>query len=137
MVRFFINTRSGVPLYRQLMQQLKMGITAGILKPGEKIPTVREVALHLTINPNTVARAYREMEIEGLLKSVQGKGTFVAQRLPLPLLEGEKLFQEKARRLIEEGKQLHLSVKEMRTCFLTVLKKEGRQDHGEKDGPGG
>jgi len=66
-VKFLINSRTGVPIYRQLVQQIENGIVGGLLKPGDQLPTVREVALELTVNPNTVARAYRELEmIQGL-----------------------------------------------------------------------
>lgn len=135
-MHFFINPRSGVPLYRQLMKQLKTGIAAGILKPDDKIPTVREVALELTINPNTVARAYRELEMEGLLESIQGRGTYVAQGVTPCLQKGETLFQEKVQRLIQEGKQLQLPKEEMEQIFLKILWEGEEWDHEERNRPG-
>lgn len=127
-MQLFINPRTGVPIYRQLMQQIKTGITAGILAPGEKMPTVREVALELTINPNTVARAYRELEIEGLLSSTQGKGTYVAKGLSPPSKERKQIFQEKVMRLIVEGEQLKLSPKIMESIFLEAIREGGKND---------
>ena len=75
-----LDLRSGVPVYRQIMDQVLGGISTGSLKAGDQLPTVRGVAVELAINPNTVSRAYREMEIRGILDTQQGTGTFVADR---------------------------------------------------------
>ena len=77
---FRLDTHSGVPVYRQLIDQVQAGIASGALTVGEQLPTVRQVAVDLAINPNTVMRAYREMEIRGLLDTEQGTGTFIADR---------------------------------------------------------
>ncbi len=77
---FRLDAHSGVPVYRQLMDQVQAAIASRILNTGDQLPTVRQVAVDLTINPNTVARAYREMEIRGLLDTQQGTGTFIADR---------------------------------------------------------
>src|ERR1700690_1468123 len=77
---FQLNVHSGVPVYRQLMDQVQGALAAGRLKAGDQLPTIRQVAVDLAINPNTVTRAYREMEIRGLLETQQGTGTFIADR---------------------------------------------------------
>jgi len=77
---FRLDAHSGVPVYRQLIDQVQAGIASGALSAGAQLPTVRQVAVDLAINPNTVSRAYREMEIRGLLDTQQGTGTFVADR---------------------------------------------------------
>src|ERR1051325_1052910 len=77
---FRLDTRSGVPVYRQLIDQIQAGIASGALGSGDQLPTVRQVAVDLAINPNTVLRAYRELEIRGVLDTQQGTGTFVADR---------------------------------------------------------
>jgi GntR family transcriptional regulator len=77
---FRLNAHSGVPVYRQLIDQVQAAVAAGTLAVGDQLPTVRQVAVDLAINPNTVLRAYREMEIRGLLDSQQGTGTFIADR---------------------------------------------------------
>ena len=77
-----IDPKSGVPFYRQIIEHVKFGIAAGDLEPGEQLPTVRQLAVDLSINPNTVVRAYRELEIEGLLDTQQGSGTFVGTKRP-------------------------------------------------------
>jgi GntR family transcriptional regulator len=77
---FQLNAHSGVPVYRQLMDQVQGALAAGRLKSGDQLPTVRQAAVDLAINPNTVTRAYREMEIRGLLETQQGTGTFIAEQ---------------------------------------------------------
>src|SRR5450755_2495207 len=75
---FRLDLHSGVPVYRQIIDQVLGGIASGTLGPGHQIPTVRQVAVDLSINPNTVVRAYRELEIRGVLETQQGTGTFVS-----------------------------------------------------------
>jgi len=77
---FQLNAHSGVPLFRQLIDQVQGALAAGRLKVGDQLPTIRQVAVDLAINPNTVTRAYREMEIRGLLETQQGTGTFIAEQ---------------------------------------------------------
>jgi GntR family transcriptional regulator len=77
---FRLDGHSGVPVYRQLIDQVQAAVASGVLAMGDQLPTVRQVAVDLAINPNTVLRAYREMEIRGLLDSQQGTGTFIADR---------------------------------------------------------
>jgi GntR family transcriptional regulator len=78
--RFRIDPASGVPLYRQIIDQVLLGVADGRLKPGTQLPTVRQLAVDLSVNLNTVAKAYREMEIRGIVETHQGTGTFVAER---------------------------------------------------------
>src|ERR1700728_1259871 len=77
---FRLDAHSGVLVYRQLIDQVQAAVASGVLAMGDQLPTVRQVAVDLAINPNTVLRAYREMEIRGLLDSQQGTGTFIADR---------------------------------------------------------
>ena len=76
--QFRLDLRSGVPVYRQIIDQVLVAIASGALKSGDQLPTVRQVAVDLSINPNTVMRAYRELEIRGVLTTQQGTGTFIA-----------------------------------------------------------
>ena len=78
--RFSLDPRSGVPVYRQIIDQVTGGIAAGALAPGDQLPTVRQLAVDLSINPNTVIRAYRELEIRGVLETEQGTGTFISNQ---------------------------------------------------------
>jgi GntR family transcriptional regulator len=74
---FTVDPRSGVPLYLQLIEQITRAVALGTLTPGEQLPTVKALALDLTINPNTVARVYRELERDGVIETSPGRGSFV------------------------------------------------------------
>jgi GntR family transcriptional regulator len=76
--RFLLDLHSGMPVYRQIMDQVRGGIASGALNSGDQLPTVRQLAVDLEINPNTVVRAYRELELGGLLETHQGTGTFIS-----------------------------------------------------------
>src|ERR1700687_3904997 len=78
--RFAIDLHSGGPVYRQLIDQVRSGMASGSWNAGDQLPTVRQLAVDLAINPNTVMRAYRELELGGLLETHQGTGTFIASK---------------------------------------------------------
>ncbi len=75
---FSVDARSGVPLYAQLVEQVKRAVALEVLAAGDRLPTVKALALDLTINPNTVARAYRDLERDGIIATSPGRGSFVA-----------------------------------------------------------
>jgi len=75
-----VDLKSGVPLYRQIIDQVKSGIATGALGPGDRLPTVRQVSVDLSVNPNTVSRAYNELELTGLVETHMGSGTFIGNR---------------------------------------------------------
>ena len=79
MIEFRLDARSGIPTYLQLVQQVRQALRLGILQPGDQLPTVKEVVTKLAINPNTVLKAYRELDREGLVDGRRGQGTFVAE----------------------------------------------------------
>ncbi|SRR5581483_4562760 len=79
---FRLDFSSGVPAYRQIIDQVTGAIASGALATGDQLPTVRQMAVDLSINPNTVVRAYRELEIRGILDTQQGTGTFISDRKP-------------------------------------------------------
>jgi GntR family transcriptional regulator len=72
-----VDSRSGVPIYLQIIEQVKRSVALGILQAGEQLPTVKQLALDLTINPNTVARAYRDLERDSVIETAPGRGSFV------------------------------------------------------------
>jgi GntR family transcriptional regulator len=78
--QFALDLHSGVPVYRQLIDQVRAGMASGSLTAGDQLPTVRQLAVDLEINPNTVMRAYRELELGGMLETHQGTGTFISDR---------------------------------------------------------
>ena len=77
---FRLDLTSGVPVYRQLIDQVLVAKASGLLNPGDQLPTVRQLAVDLSINPNTVIRAYKELEIRGILTTQQGMGTFITKQ---------------------------------------------------------
>lgn len=89
MISFRLNTHSGVPPYLQIVQQVKQALQVGILQEGDQLPTVKEVVTHIAINPNTVFKAYRELEMLGLVEGRTGSGTFVKKRPagPSPMVQ--------------------------------------------------
>ncbi len=126
--RFRLDTQSGVPVYRQLIDQVLVAKAAGSLVSGEQLPTVRQVAVDLAINPNTVIRAYRELEIRGILSTQQGLGTFVSNQ-PVPVdaaVRKERLSQmaaEFASRAGAEG----FSVQELVERLQDLIADPGRR----------
>ena len=78
MLQFKLDSTSGVPIYRQIQDMIRFGIASGQLQSGEQLPTVRALAVELAVNPNTVIRAYTELEREGVITTEQGTGTFVS-----------------------------------------------------------
>ncbi len=96
--RFTLDLHSGVPVYRQIVDQVKAGMASGTLRPGDQLPTVRQLAVDLAINPNTVVRAYRELELGGLLETHQGTGTFItSKKVEISATERERQLLQLAR----------------------------------------
>jgi len=111
---FRLDARSGVPVYRQLIDQVLGGMANNALAAGDQLPTVRQVAVDLSINPNTVARAYRELEIRGVLDSQQGMGTFVArQKVKRDELERRRQLQQMVGELVARAGAAGFTVAEL------------------------
>ncbi len=79
MINFILDLKAGIPFYRQIIDQIKFGIASGSLKAGEQLPTVRALAVELKVNLNTVSKAYKELEIQNILETQQGTGTFIGK----------------------------------------------------------
>ena len=122
MIEFHLETRSGVPTYLQLVQQVRQAVRLGILRPGDQLPTVKEVVEQLTINPNTVLRAYRELDLEGLVEGRRGVGTFVASgQSPLP--PGDvKVLRSALERWIARGRAAGLDDENLAALFAEALR---------------
>ncbi len=113
-MEFRIDKRSGVPFYRQIIEQVKSWIAQGRLGSGEQLPTVRQLAVELSINPNTVIRAYRELEIEGVLETQQGSGTFVGQkRLEIDEAEKARMLDQLLMELLARASDFGLTAEEV------------------------
>ena len=123
---FHVNPSSGVPIYVQIETQVKNAIAAGALKRDQALPSVRKLATELGINPNTVARAYQELERNGVIATVQGGGTYVAKNMPR-FLKSEKLrrLQPYARQIAVEGIQLGLTEEEIMETVQEELERLG------------
>jgi len=110
-VEISIDIKSGVPFYRQIIEQIKFAIARGDIEPGDRLPTVRQLAVDLSINPNTVVRAYRELEIEGVLNTQQGSGTFVGHEKPdVDRLERQRMLDQILTDLLARASSYGLSL---------------------------
>jgi GntR family transcriptional regulator len=123
---FHVNPSSGVPIYVQIETQVKNAISAGALKRDQALPSVRKLAAELGINPNTAARAYQNLERDGVITTVPGGGTYVAENVPR-FLKSEKLrrIQPYARQLAVEGVQLRLTDEEILKIVAEELESLG------------
>lgn len=111
---FRLDPRSGVPVYRQLIDQVQAGLASGNLASGDQLPTVRQVAVDLEINPNTVLRAYRELEIRGVLDTHQGTGTFISNRnVPQDDAEHERRLEQLVSEFVARAGAGGFTVKEL------------------------
>ena len=130
---FHVRPDSGEPIYQQLVRQVTHAITTGSLSPGDRLPTIRQLAAELVVNPNTVARAYRELERDGLVESGPRRGTFVTFDPPkLQARERRTRLKPHLDSLIAEAKVLGFSASELKTALERALK-----DPDEPDGDGG
>lgn len=94
MIDFKLDPKSGVPFYRQIIDQIRYGVASGSLEVGEQLPTVRALAVALKVNLNTVSKAYRELEIQNLLETQQGTGTFIGNlEIKIPSEERENKLE--------------------------------------------
>lgn len=94
MIKFVLDLKAGTPFYRQIIDQIKFGIASGSLKAGEQLPTVRALAVELMVNLNTVNKAYKELEIQNILETQQGTGTFINKtNISIPQSEKTKKLQ--------------------------------------------
>jgi len=121
-----VNPSSGVPIYLQIEAQIKHAVAAGALKPADALPSVRKLASDLGINPNTVARAYQNLDRDGVISAVPGGGTYVADGVP-GLLKAEKLrrLRPHARQIAVEGRQMRLAPEEIVRLVQEELGKLG------------
>jgi GntR family transcriptional regulator len=116
MIEFKLDLKSGVPFHRQIVDQIRYGIASDRLMPGEQLPTVRELAVHLQVNPNTVRKAYSELEILGILDTQQGTGTFVShQQVEIGQDEKQRMLRQICDELVARGNQYGFTVKEIVT----------------------
>ncbi len=120
---FTVDFRSGIPAYIQIVEQVQHKLSQGLLKPGEQLPTVRQMAAHLRVNFNTIARAYRVLDDAGLISTQQGRGTYILERLEenrhQQLKRGALLAQ--ARRFFESLVRQGYQPQEVEECLRDFL----------------
>ncbi|OUC98366.1 GntR family transcriptional regulator [Streptosporangium minutum] len=121
MIEFHLDRGSGVATYLQLVHQVRHALRLGALRPGDRLPTAKEVVAQLTINPNTVLKAYRELEREGLVVGRPGLGTFVERSLGETSMSDRVRLRAELVQWVRNGRQAGLDQEDMRALVATVL----------------
>lgn len=121
-ITFQLNQTSGVPAYLQIVQQVEQALRMGALWPGDQLPTVKQVVAELAINPNTVTKAYRELEHAGLVEGRQGVGTFVLRRPQGPPPEEQMRLARGLERWIETARAAGLDDQAMEAMLRSLLR---------------
>jgi GntR family transcriptional regulator len=121
-IEFHLDARSGVPTYLQLVQQVRQAVRLGILRPGDQLPTVKEVVSALAINPNTVLKAYRELDLEGLVEGRRGVGTFVSTDLTPSPPDGVKELRSALQRWVGRARAAGLDDENMAALFADTVR---------------
>jgi GntR family transcriptional regulator len=124
MIEFHLDGGSGVAAYMQIVQQVKQALRLGILRQGDQLPTVRDVVATLAINPNTVLKAYRQLELEGLVAGRQGRGTFVLKTLASPDLAGQTELQEALVEWLDMARAAGMDDKSIAALMATTLREQ-------------
>jgi GntR family transcriptional regulator len=122
MIDFHLETRSGVPTDRQIVQQVQQAVRLGILQPGDQLPTVKEVVGSLAINPNTVLRAYRELDIEGVTEGKRGVGTFVAEQVAAVPTDDLKELRASLKKWVDSARKSGLDDESIGALFANTLR---------------
>ena len=130
-MQIHLEAKDGVPIYLQVMQQVKYLIASGRLQPGEELPSIRTLAEQLLVNPNTLARAYRELELAGVVEKRRTAGTYVAENgSPLARKERLKLINERIDRLLVEAFQMGFDLDDV---LKLVQKSQLAIDHQKQE----
>jgi GntR family transcriptional regulator len=130
-IEFYLDHHSGIAPYLQLVQQVKQALRLGFLKPGDQLPTVREVIAQLVINPNTVFKAYRTLELEGLVASRPGLGTFILHTLADPALEHHEALRQRLLSWLHEAFAAGLQEESIKALFTNALQEYKKKNEEE------
>jgi DNA-binding transcriptional regulator YhcF (GntR family) len=128
MIEFHLDTRSGLSPYLQLVRQVRQALRLGLLREGDQLPTVKEAVAQLAINPNTVLKAYRELEHEGLVAARPGVGTFVTATLADASLAAHGLLRQDLRRWLAKARQAGLDEESIEALFMTTFRTAAQED---------
>jgi GntR family transcriptional regulator len=121
-IEFHLNARSGVAPYMQLIQQVRQAMRLGLLSEGDQLPTVKEVVASVAINPNTVLKAYRELEYEGLVSARPGVGTFVTGTLSDASLAAHGPLREELQRWLAKARRAGLAEESIEALFVSTFR---------------
>lgn len=122
-----LDMSSGVPVYRQIIDAVLGGMAAGTLRPGDQLPTVRQFAVDLSVNPNTVVRAYRELEIRGILSTQQGTGTFITNKEVKPDdRERQRRIAQLLRELLARAGAEGITIEDLQQHLQELKEEQGR-----------
>jgi GntR family transcriptional regulator len=121
-IEFHLDARSGVAPYMQLVQQVRRAMRLGLLREGDRLPTVKEVVARIAINPNTVLKAYRELEYEGLVTPRPGLGTFVTRTLSDDSLAAHGPLRQELERWLAKARKAGLAEEAIEALFLTTFR---------------
>lgn len=122
MIEFHLDGRSGVAPYMQLIQQVRQAMRLGLLGEGDQLPTVKDVVSKVAINPNTVLKAYRELEYEGLVSARPGVGTFVTRTLTDDSLAAHGPLREELRAWLAKARAAGLDTESIEALFVTTFR---------------
>lgn len=128
MIEFHLDGRSGVSPYLQVVQQVRQALRLGLLREGDQLPTVKEVVTRLAINPNTVLKAYRELEHEGLVSARPGVGTFVTATLATESLAAHGPLRQDLRRWLGKAQRAGLDDESIEALFWSTFRSAARED---------
>src|ERR1700675_3147106 len=133
MISFRVDSRSGVPPYLQIVQQVRQALRMGVLDAGDQLPSVREVVAAVAINPNTVLKAYRDLEREGLVEARAGQGTFVRARPPGPPPGTHSRLGRSLARWVREAREAGLDEESMESLLRVTLQAADAADSESED----
>ncbi len=128
MIEFHLDAHSGVPPYLQIVQQVKHALRLGLLEVGDQLPTVREVVVQLTINPNTVLKAYRELEHESLVASRPGQGTFILRTLAATSLASHAALRRSLARWLASAREAGLDGESILALFMSTFQDAHKEE---------
>src|SRR3954469_18361998 len=128
MIEFSLDTRSGLPPYLQVVQQVRQALRLGLLREGDQLPTVKDVVGRLAINPNTVLKAYRELERDGLVAARPGVGTFVTRSLTDDSLAAHEPLRRELQRWLAKARLAGLDEESIDALFLTTFRTAAQED---------
>ncbi|BEP14904.1 GntR family transcriptional regulator [Acidothermaceae bacterium B102] len=122
MIEFHLDASSGVPTYLQLVQQVHQALQIGLLEPGDRLPTAQQVVASLAINPNTVLKAYRDLERAGLVRARPGLGTFVVGRLSRTDPEAQAKFRTSMTAWLRSARDAGLTAQDIEAIYRTAFR---------------